>query len=365
MADCLIGLGSNLGDRVAQLDQAIHRFCGSSDVTLREVSRYHETPAVGGPPGQARFLNAVMRITTDLPPLQLLARAQQVEGELGRRRWEHWGPRSIDIDVLLYDLLVMTTEELVVPHPWMAVRRFVLEPACEVGADLIHPPTGWTVAQLRTRLDQPPCYIAICCADEYWINHLIAAATHHMDATVFHGHRGFTAPPPAAGGHGVAPRLETELAWLTARRNILGSIQTEGGQERVYLSDFWLNQSLAVARTWPPGRERVALHRACQAAIEQCPQPRFVLHLDCTAALATDQRAARYPRHPLPSPAPKNAPDSTRIVRHQQRGESRTPVLLPAVESLAQQLRCQLARTGQSPVLRVRATDTNAALVTL
>ncbi|MGM0486423.1 MAG: 2-amino-4-hydroxy-6-hydroxymethyldihydropteridine diphosphokinase [Planctomycetota bacterium] len=154
MADCLIGLGSNIGDRVVQLDQAIHRFCGASHVTLRGISRYQETLPVGGPPGQGPFLNAVIRITTDLLPLQLLARAQQVERELGRQRLERWGPRSIDIDVLLYDLLVMTTEELIIPHPRMAARRFVLEPACEVGADMIHPSTGWTVARLRARLDQ-------------------------------------------------------------------------------------------------------------------------------------------------------------------------------------------------------------------
>ena len=97
-----------------------------------------------------------MRITTQLPPQQLLAAVRAVEQQMGRKRRERWGPREIDIDILLYDQEVLATAELIVPHPRMAVRRFVLEPASEVAADMLHPLIGWTVAELLQRLTTPP-----------------------------------------------------------------------------------------------------------------------------------------------------------------------------------------------------------------
>ena len=84
---------------------------------------------------------------------------------MGRQRRERWGPREIDIDILLYDQEVLATAELIVPHPRMAVRRFVLEPASEVAADMLHPLIGWTVAELLQRLTTPPHYVAIAGID--------------------------------------------------------------------------------------------------------------------------------------------------------------------------------------------------------
>ena len=133
MPECLLGRGSNVGDRARQLDLAIQHLRGCPRVVWRAASGYHQTRPVGGPAGQADFLNAAVRVATDLRPPQVLAWVKHVEQELGRAPSERWGPRSIDIDVLLYDLLVMSTNDLVVPHPRMAVRRFVLEPACEIG----------------------------------------------------------------------------------------------------------------------------------------------------------------------------------------------------------------------------------------
>ncbi|MHB8899028.1 MAG: 2-amino-4-hydroxy-6-hydroxymethyldihydropteridine diphosphokinase, partial [Thermoguttaceae bacterium] len=128
MPQCLIGLGSNLGDRAALLDAAISLLRDERGVELAATSRYHETAAAGGPAGQARFLNAAVLVLTHLLPGELLDAAMRIESRLGRRREERWGPRSIDIDLLLYDGLTVRGEGLRLPHPRMAWRRFVLAP---------------------------------------------------------------------------------------------------------------------------------------------------------------------------------------------------------------------------------------------
>ncbi len=335
MADCLIGLGSNVGNRVTLLDQAIDQICGCPQNTLRGVSRYHEMPPIGGPAGQGPFLNAAIRITTELSPEQLLAQLRVVERDLGRKRLERWGPRSIDIDVLLYDLLIMATVQLELPHPRMAVRRFVLEPACEVGADMLHAPTGWTLQQLLARLDEPPCYVAVCCADQRPSTALVAAATERLGARRLSVDLESAGPttaetPPAA--------LRQALELVTRQSDLLESVKANRVQQGLLLSDFWLNQSLALARTWPFGSAREQLEQACRVAIARAPQPRFILHLDVAPSLTQAQ--------------PDRPP------------ESHTPPQ-PASTSLASELLRQVAVAGQGPVLRVAAGDLDLALVEL
>jgi 2-amino-4-hydroxy-6-hydroxymethyldihydropteridine diphosphokinase len=161
MSVCLVGLGSNLGDRGGSLDEALVRLQFHADIEVSRQSRYHETLPVGGPDAQPAYLNAAAVLNTSLSPQALLAELQRVETELGRRRSEHWGPRTIDLDLLLYDNLAWTGPNLVIPHPRMAWRRFVLEPAAEVAPDMLHPGTGWTIAQLLDHLNQTPWYLAI------------------------------------------------------------------------------------------------------------------------------------------------------------------------------------------------------------
>src|SRR5438045_6339173 len=101
-----IGLGSNLGDRQANLDRAVEALQGSSQFEVTEISSYYEYEAVGGPPGQGPYLNAVVEILTHLSPEDLLAALLAIEERLGRVRQEHHGPRNIDLDLLLYDDLI-------------------------------------------------------------------------------------------------------------------------------------------------------------------------------------------------------------------------------------------------------------------
>ena len=141
-----LSLGSNIGDRERNLRDAVGLLPEPSLRVLR-VSSFYETEPVGVS-GQRWFLNAVAEAETDLFPKQLLARVQRVEQQLGRRRLKPKGPRTIDIDILFYGGAVIETNELEVPHPRLADRRFVLEPLSELAPELRHPVTRRTVREM-------------------------------------------------------------------------------------------------------------------------------------------------------------------------------------------------------------------------
>jgi 2-amino-4-hydroxy-6-hydroxymethyldihydropteridine diphosphokinase len=124
MAICLVGLGSNLGDRTHYLMQALAALRAAQGVRLLGHSTLVETPPVGGPPDQPPYLNAAALLDTALAPAELLARLQGIEAALGRTRGERWGPRTIDLDLLLYDEAVVDTPELTIPHPQLHQRAF-------------------------------------------------------------------------------------------------------------------------------------------------------------------------------------------------------------------------------------------------
>ncbi len=164
MPRALIALGSNLGDRRKLLDAAVQRLAAAQGVQNLRVSAWHETRAIGGPPDQPPFLNGAVLMETNLTPTALLAVLEQVEMDLGRARGRRWEARTIDLDLLLYDELVLHTAKLTLPHPRMAMRRFVLDPAAEIAPSMVHPTIGWTVAQLLEHLRTAPRYVAISSA---------------------------------------------------------------------------------------------------------------------------------------------------------------------------------------------------------
>jgi len=131
MATAFLGLGSNLGDRLANLQGAVRLLAGATDIVVVASSRVWETDAVGGPP-QPDYLNAVIEVRTSLSPGELLAACRRVEVDLGRVRRVRWGPRTIDVDVLLFDELTIDREELAVPHPRLTERAFALLPLLEL-----------------------------------------------------------------------------------------------------------------------------------------------------------------------------------------------------------------------------------------
>jgi 2-amino-4-hydroxy-6-hydroxymethyldihydropteridine diphosphokinase len=166
MPNCLIALGSNLGDRAAQLRQANAELASLPATRLIARSRWHETPPIGGPTGQGPFLNAAALVSTSLTPVGLLAELRRIEASLGRVRNERWAARSLDLDVLLYDGVMHQTPELEIPHPRMAFRRFVLEPAAEIASWMVHPESGWTVGALLQHLNSGAQRIAVAAEDD-------------------------------------------------------------------------------------------------------------------------------------------------------------------------------------------------------
>ena len=147
-----LGLGANLQQPQAQLNQAIERISQTTGIEVLQVSSFYKTPPWGDE-DQPDFINAVVNIETDLQPLALLRQMQAIENDMGRvRKDRRWGPRLIDIDVLLYGNQSIQSNELVLPHPRMHERAFVLMPLCELDPSTEIPGLG-KVDGLLAKLD--------------------------------------------------------------------------------------------------------------------------------------------------------------------------------------------------------------------
>jgi len=146
LKNVFLSLGSNIGEREAQLRDAIRRLEAAGVQMIRESSVYETEPQ--DLHDQPWFLNLVLEVETRLSPIQLLTAIQAIEESMGRKRDVPKGPRSIDIDILLYGVAIVETEDLQIPHPRLAQRRFVLEPLAELAPDLQHPRSGRTMREL-------------------------------------------------------------------------------------------------------------------------------------------------------------------------------------------------------------------------
>jgi 2-amino-4-hydroxy-6-hydroxymethyldihydropteridine diphosphokinase len=156
-----IGIGSNIGDAAANCRKAIELLAEAGRV-VGVSSLYHTEPV--GRHEQDDFINAVAALETDLSPGELLKVCQAIEDRLGRKRGIRWGPRTADLDILLYGDLVSGQPELTIPHPQMALRKFVLAPLAEIAPDAMHPQLCKTAAQLYRELKDP--HTVIQCRQE-------------------------------------------------------------------------------------------------------------------------------------------------------------------------------------------------------
>lgn len=159
MVDCLIGLGSNQFPM-----EHLPRACcelRKLDPAVR-VSGFYRSAPVGGPSDQPPFLNAVARLNWEHGPRQLLGRLHQIEERLGRRREVRWGPRTLDLDLLLHGATVVAEPDLQLPHRRMAFRRFVLQPAREIAGEMRHPELNCTLEFLDAQLNRRPVHLLLC-----------------------------------------------------------------------------------------------------------------------------------------------------------------------------------------------------------
>ena len=280
MSTCLIGLGSNLGDREEVLLKAVEQLEVHPRIGFVRRSGWYETSPIGGPADQGPFLNGAALLETSLTPDSLLELLTEIETSLGRRRVERWGARTIDLDLLLYDRLVFRTPLLTVPHPRMAWRRFVLQPAVEVAASMIHPPTGWTVGQLLEHLDSAVPYVAITGPiatgktrlAERLVREtsarLITEDIHPNIADAFRDHR---------SGNAWAVQLE----FLEGRIGLLRQgLPAWNEPEVTWVSDFWFGQSLAYADVWLSQQQFDLFRRNWEDTRSRVIAPKLTILLD-------------------------------------------------------------------------------------
>ena len=355
MPACLIGLGSNQGNRREILEAAVSRLAEHPRIELLAQSTWHETSAIGGPAGQPRFLNGALKLETALTPRELFECLRQIEIQLGRRREERWGPRTIDLDLLLYDEQVLDTPVLTLPHPRMAWRRFVLEPAAEVAGEMVHPTIRWSIARLLEHLNTSPPYVAvtggIASGKSRLANRLAAALPARMieERPDWTRLESFYADPDGQG-------WETELEFLDQRAGLLRSDALEKGDSphlperpkgcfaqmgtvpffrRWTVSDFWFDQSAAFARAWLPEERIDDYMERFERLRPTVAGPRLIVLLD--------------------------APAEELLARVRGRGRScERRLTVEQLERIRREVAEQAGRPGLGPVLRFRSNDQEA-----
>lgn len=282
MARCLIGCGSNLGRRREQLDRAVELLRFMPGVALLAVSRFRETTPVGGPAGQDPYLNGACLIETDLPPQDVLGMLAAVENTLHRERHERWGERTIDLDLLLYDDLVVETESLTLPHPRMTTRRFVLEPSVEIAADLTVPTAACTVRDLLDNISVSHPLVAVVGVPGSGAHEVAEAVA---DATLSRLVRA-PAPLPAALPPGSAAWSQTLAAWARPLASAGWHDEPHGA-----IADFWLD-AVAVAAAEELPRESLArLEAELDAVARTTIQPHVAILLVADAATLEERIA--------------------------------------------------------------------------
>lgn len=297
MPRCLIALGANLGDRAGTLSQAIERLEATAGITLLARSPWLETAPVGGPGGQPPFLNGAVMLETTVDAESLARRLHEIENELGRRRTLRWDARAIDLDLLLYDDLAIDSPQLVVPHPRMAVRRFVLEPAAQIAGDWVHPTIGWTIERLWRHLAEALGYLAITGLPASGKTQLAEALTKQSSARLIAdpppANRGMRGGEPA--GDSSSPGARREIEFLVRRQKLL-DCETWPESDVWAVSDFWFDQSLAWSAAYLDSAGQAAVLERWNRASSTIVSPKLLIVLKageeaiCSGPEGADER---------------------------------------------------------------------------
>jgi 2-amino-4-hydroxy-6-hydroxymethyldihydropteridine diphosphokinase len=258
-------------------------------VTLVAASRPRETRPIGGPPGQLAFLNAAFLVETDFSPDDVLGVIAAIENTLHRERAERWGPRTIDLDLLLYDDAVLDRPELTIPHPRMSTRRFVLEPCVEIAPDFLHPLAGCSVRDLLDAISAAHPHVAVIGVPGSGAPEVAAAVADMTFARLVHA----PAALPFCGDEALfGQRWEDALAESAA------ALRHEPSPDDLHgtISDFWLDAfPLAAEGCLPADRITAAFERAARDVA--APHVAILLLAD---AGVLEERLAFRRRRPTP-----------------------------------------------------------------
>jgi 2-amino-4-hydroxy-6-hydroxymethyldihydropteridine diphosphokinase len=333
MATCLIGLGANLGDRAATLDAAVERLARLPRVQLGSHSRWLDTKAVGGPAEQPGFLNGAAVIEIDLPPAGVVQALLAIESQFGRKRTGRWRPRELDLDLLLYDELVVSRSELTVPHPWMAVRRFVLEPAVEVAPAMLHPPTGWSVARLLENLNRAHQYVAVASSDDALARRFAAALADRCSAVLLRLQPGPTTAS-ASGSSAGQSWLELARCWAAQLAPERWPPAAVPRGATWVVTERWMGEALVAARI---------AHDS--PSLSEHSEPRLPAEISTAWSEVTSR--AVMPKLIL-SVERSHPPEAAKPSAHRT--------------DYAARLAAELAQPGYGPVLRLSAADWDRAV---
>jgi 2-amino-4-hydroxy-6-hydroxymethyldihydropteridine diphosphokinase len=298
----IIGMGSNQGDREATLDEAVAIIKAEPHFHVWTVSKYYETLPVGGPPGQAPFLNAALLTEPSLDPLTMLERLHAIEERLGRVRDERWGARTLDLDLLVYGQEIRRNPRITLPHPRLPFRRFALVPTVEIAPWMLDPLTNQTVNELLSNLDRRPSLVAVSAANpDDPVEAALAAEVHAglvraLDAEPL---RPADDPRSSSAAHPADPR-DRAFAEIQAAARLADARTWErrGLGDRWIAADFALDlasrRALAITSldAAPGGWKAVWRHftyeRAARAAVERALAPTFVVLIGRDAAAIRD-----------------------------------------------------------------------------
>ncbi len=278
MATCLIGLGANLGDRRATLDRAVDQIGRLAGVRLLRASPWRSTHPIGGPSGQPDFLNGALLIESRLSPLDLLQQLHAIEDAAGRKRDVQWQSRTLDLDLLLFDQQISAGEPIL-PHPRMAFRRFVLDCACAIAPDLIHPTTGWTLSQLQHHLRETPPYIALCDYAESASGRAFAStlATALAGIVVFDSATPVTDSLPTVRGR--EDSIKSLSFWERAIETGFSEVSQAADRDQWVVSRFWSPKVVARAELFLAPNDFIKFRDKWSPRNPQFATPRFVVAL--------------------------------------------------------------------------------------
>lgn len=296
MPTILIALGANLGDLGETLNQAVDELASDPDFTLLDRSELLVTKPVGGPSGQPDYLNSAAKFSTSLSPEQVHQKLIEIEQNHGRVRLQRWGARKLDLDLLLYDQQVIKTPQLTIPHPRMSFRRFVMQPAAQVAAEMLHAELDATIGQLWSQLSGSPPVVEIAALPGPAVSELLAVTEKELSDPKHSFANDLISYPKSADD------LLKQLQDLTSEQPVHRSLPP-GSSVRVLpwwfgIADVLTGQQLSSEKATPPARLTVYWNRPEETygAVEEgwwTPQQRNGLQAKLAEAVRQNVHAPR------------------------------------------------------------------------